>query len=99
MALGVVPNVDPSAGRPLWSEAGLLYRQWALDKATWTRDGPISDPRRFVAVAGTIFLIQAAEQSRCAHDNSHRHHHSMTQSPSALAWFARLYSGGLTLCL
>lgn len=46
MAMGVVPLVSPSEGRPLWTEAAQIYRDWALSSAAWTQSGPISDPRR-----------------------------------------------------
>ena len=31
----MVTNLSAAAGRPLWSEAALIYRQWALNEAPW----------------------------------------------------------------
>ena len=36
MSSGVVSSISAAAGRPLWSEAALIYRQWALEEAPWT---------------------------------------------------------------
>lgn len=46
IAVGVLQNIDASRGRPLWVQAAAMYREWALSKALWTAQGPISDPRR-----------------------------------------------------
>lgn len=42
VAVGVVSGVSAAEGRPLWHEAGLIYRSWALSAAHWTQKGPIS---------------------------------------------------------
>jgi hypothetical protein len=42
IAVGVVSNVDDRNGRPLWHEAGMIYRDWVLKNADWTHSGPIS---------------------------------------------------------
>lgn len=46
IAIGIVPDISTDAGKPLWSEAALIYRSWALENAEWTRNGPISSPIR-----------------------------------------------------
>jgi len=35
VTVGLVRNISPSAGRPLWSEAAMIYRDWALSNAPW----------------------------------------------------------------
>lgn len=42
LALGVLSNVNASAGFPLWIQAGSMYREWVLDRARWTIDGPLA---------------------------------------------------------
>jgi len=42
VALGVVSGVSASTGRPLWMQAGQLYRDWVLERARWTVDGPLA---------------------------------------------------------
>lgn len=41
VAVGVISGVSPERGRPLWYEAAIIYRGWALAEAQWTKKGPI----------------------------------------------------------
>lgn len=43
VAVGVITDIDPANSRPLWFEAAMQYRAWALDKAEWTQKGPLSN--------------------------------------------------------
>ena len=42
ISVGAVSNVDARAGRPMWFEAGMIYRSWALRHAHWTDKGPLA---------------------------------------------------------
>lgn len=42
VSVGVVSNIDPVNSRPLWFEASMIYREWALKNAEWTKKGPLS---------------------------------------------------------
>ena len=42
VSVGVITGIDTAAGRPMWAEGALLYKQWALRSARWTQDGPLS---------------------------------------------------------
>jgi hypothetical protein len=46
LTVGVVPNVDAAAGRPLWAQAANIYKSWSLQNADWTRKGPITSVER-----------------------------------------------------
>ena len=42
IAVGIVTGVNSSTGRPLWFEAGTIYRDWALKNAHWTQQGTLA---------------------------------------------------------
>lgn len=47
VAVGIVTEVSSDEGRPLWHEAGVVYRDWALKNVRWTQSGPLSSKEFF----------------------------------------------------
>ena len=64
VAVGVVPGgVDAQQGRPLYHEAGMLYRDWALREAEWAQAGPL---RAAAAVRSKELHIQGLSDTPSA---------------------------------
>ena len=42
IAVGIIQNVSAKNGRPMWYEAAMMYRPWALKEAEWTVKGPLA---------------------------------------------------------
>jgi hypothetical protein len=49
LAVGVLQDVSADEGRPLWSEAAEVYRNWAIQNAEWVKAGTLA--QRAAAIA------------------------------------------------
>lgn len=41
IAIGVLSDINPSKGRPIWFEAAMAYRNWAINHAEWSMKGAL----------------------------------------------------------